>query len=411
MSERVVIVGSSVGGIRTAQELRGFGFQGEIVVLGEESEMPYDKPPLSKQLLVGSMDESDVALLGDAGWAGLEIDGRLGQRATGLDIDEMVVRVEGGDDVDYDALVIATGVRARRLPGPVDSHKAVFTVRELRDSRDIAARLSGRGPVAVVGAGFIGAEIASSARSLGLDVTMLEALAEPFARVLGGEVGAHLADLHRAHGVETLTHASVESIERTGDGAAVRLADGRVVEAATVVVGIGTVTNTEWLYGSGVPVDNGVLVDEGCAVQAAEGVYAVGDVASRLDPASGTYRRVEHWTNAVEQARVVAQQIVEPWAPTGAAKAPYFWSDQFGTKIQMVGRIAETDQVHLERYLVSGTERTVALYSRAGVLSAAVTFGWPRAVAACRTAWDQQLPLETVRDQLAALSARKAPAA
>jgi NADPH-dependent 2,4-dienoyl-CoA reductase/sulfur reductase-like enzyme len=409
VSERVVVVGSSVGGIRTAQELRSLGFDGEIVVLGEEQEMPYDKPPLSKQLLTGQMSDADASLLGPDGWAGLDIDGRLGRRAIGLDTDEMVVRVEGDDDVEYDALVIATGVRPRTLPGPLADHDALFTVRQLRDSRDLAARISA-GPVVVVGAGFIGAEVASSARSLGAEVTMLEALSAPFARVLGTEVGAHLTELHRAHGVNVLTEAAVASVERTADGAAVHLADGRVVEAATVVVGIGTVTNTEWLDGSGVPVEDGVLVDQGCAVQAAEAVYAVGDVARRLDAASGVYRRVEHWTSAVEQARVVAEQIVEPLKAAGPAKAPYFWSDQFGTKIQMVGRPADADRVEIRTHHVSGTDRTVALYARGETLAAAVTFGWPRAVAACRNAWDQQLPVETVADQLSALASPRVPA-
>jgi phthalate 3,4-dioxygenase ferredoxin reductase subunit len=411
MSERVVIVGSSVAGVRTAQDLRSGGFDGEIVMLGEERELPYDKPPLSKQVLVGSMTEDEIGLLGAGGWDGLGVEGRLGQRATALDIDERLVQVEGGDEVEYDALVIATGVRPRTLPGALGDHASVFAVRELRDGRELSRALAGGGPLMVVGAGFIGAEVASSARSLGVDVTMAEALQAPFARALGAEVGQHLTELHRSQGVDVLTEASVAAIETTRDGAVVRFADGRSREAATVVVGIGTTPNTEWLASSGIPLEDGVLVDEGCAVQAAEGVYAVGDVARRWDPATDVYRRVEHWTNAVEQAHVVAQQIIHPLAPAEAAKAPYFWSDQFGTKIQMVGRPHDADRVELHTFDVRGSAKTVALYSRGGGFVAGVTFGWPRGVAACRSAWAAGQPVEDVQRALLALSSGMAPVA
>ncbi|MCW2793742.1 MAG: FAD-dependent oxidoreductase [Nocardioides sp.] len=411
MSERVVLVGSSVAGVRTAQDLRSGGFDGEIVMLGAERELPYDKPPLSKQVLVGTMSEDDIGLLGAGGWDGLGVDGRLGQRATALDVDERLVAVEGGDDVEYDALVIATGVRPRTLPGGLGDHQSVFTVRELRDGRELSRALAHGGPLMVVGAGFIGAEVASSARSLGVEVTMAEALAAPFDRVLGTEVGRHLTELHRSHGVDVLTEASVAAIEPTRDGAVVRFADGRSREAATVVVGIGTIPNTEWLVSSGIPLEDGVLVDEGCAVQAAEGVYAVGDVARRWDPATDVYRRVEHWTSAVEQAHAVAQQIIHPLAPAEAAKAPYFWSDQFGTKIQMVGRPGDADRVDLHTFEVKGVDRTVALYSSAGAFAAGVTFGWPRGIAACRAAWASRPPVADVERTLHTLSSGMAPVA
>jgi NADPH-dependent 2,4-dienoyl-CoA reductase/sulfur reductase-like enzyme len=406
VSDHVVIVGASVGGIRTAQELRRLGFDGDITIVGEEAEQPYDKPPLSKQLLVGTQTEAEISLLGERGWEGIGAEHRLGVRATGLDIDAMSVSLADGDELDYDALVIATGVRPRTLAPKTAELDSVFTVRELRDSRALAARAQ-LGPVVIVGAGFIGAEIASSLRSLGAEVAMTEALSAPFARALGPEVGRILSDLHRDHGVNLTTEAGVEGIEKHGDTTVVRLADGRTLEAATVVVGIGATPNSEWVEGSGLKIADGIFVDAGCAVLAdgfglhAEGVYAIGDVARQVDPSTNKDYRVEHWTNAVEQAHVVARQIVDPTAAPEPLKAPYFWSDQFGIKIQMVGRLAESTAVTVHRFDVSGTAKTVAVYENGGRVAAAVTFGWPRAIAACRHAWETG---SSVTDLLTALS-------
>ncbi|MEU4482637.1 FAD-dependent oxidoreductase [Micromonospora sp. NPDC023966] len=416
MSDRVVIVGASVGGVRTAQDLRRLGYDGDITVVGEESEQPYDKPPLSKQLLLGKQSEADISLLGEGGWDAIATEARLGVRATSLDIDSMVVNLADGEELEYDALVIATGVRPRTLSPELTELDSVFTVRELRDSRALAARAH-LGPVVVVGAGFIGAEIASSFRSLGTEVTMTEALSTPFARALGPEVGGLLTDLHETNGVNLATEAAVTAIEKSGDLTLVRLVDGRVLEAATVVLGIGAVPNCEWLEGSGLKIEDGVFVDAGCAVLAngvgphAEGVYAIGDVARQVDPSTNKDYRVEHWTNAVEQAHVVARQIVDPVAVPEPLKAPYFWSDQFGTKIQMVGRPAEATSVSLHHFETAGAERTVALYKNAGRLAAAVTLGWPRAIAACRKAWESGSSVADLPAVLADLADRARSAA
>ncbi|GAB2956336.1 FAD-dependent oxidoreductase [Amycolatopsis acidiphila] len=400
MRERVVIVGSSVGGIRTAQELRRLGFDDDIMVLGAEEELPYDKPPLTKQLLVGGQTEDQISLLGADGWDGIGVDGRLATAATAVDIDERTVTA-CGEQIDYDYLVIATGVRPRTLGTGVES---VVSVRELRHARSLRLRLAGGRPVLVVGGGFIGAEVASSARTLGADVTIVEALAAPFARAVGAEVGGHLASLHRDNGVTLLTGVGVEAVEQTSEGAVVRLSDGTTHEAGTVVVGIGTTPNTEWLDGSRIPIDDGVLTDASCAVQAAEGVYAIGDVARSIDQGATVYRRVEHWTNAVEQAHIVAKQIIDPTARVPSARAPYFWSDQFGTKIQMVGRPAESDSVELRRFPTPAGEKTIAIYGRQGAFAACVTFGWPRAIATCRSAWERGKSTEHVLAELEKLS-------
>ncbi|PXY23917.1 NAD(P)/FAD-dependent oxidoreductase [Prauserella flavalba] len=414
MSDHVVIVGASVGGVRTAQELRRLGFEGDVTVVGEESEQPYDKPPLSKQLLLGTQTEEEISLLGDGGWEAINTRAKLGTRAESIDIDSMVVSLSDGDELDYDALVIATGVRPRSLAPGLTDLDSVYTVREMRDSRALAARAA-LGPVVVVGAGFIGAEVASSLRNLGAEVTMTEALASPFARVFGREVGGLVTDLHRSNGVDLVTQASVNAIEKSGDQTLVRLVDGRVLEAATVVLGIGATPNSEWLENSGLKIGDGVFVDAGCAVLAsgfgphAEGVYAIGDVARQVDPGTNKHYRVEHWTNAVEQAHVVARQIVDPVATPEPLKAPYFWSDQFGTKIQMVGRPHESTSVSLHHFEAGGIERTAALYAYEGRLAAAVTFGWPRAIAACRSAWRTGTPVAEVLTKLRDLADRAKP--
>jgi phthalate 3,4-dioxygenase ferredoxin reductase subunit len=416
VSDHVVVVGASVGGVRTVQELRRLGFDGDITVVGEEAEQPYDKPPLSKQLLVGTQSEADIALLGEGGWAELGATARLGMRAARLDIDAMSVELADGDELEYDALVVATGVRPRSLAPELAALDSVFTVRQLRDSRALRARAA-LGPVVIVGAGFIGAELASSFRSLGTEVTLTEALATPFARALGPEVGGLLTGLHRDHGVDLVTQAAVEGIERAGDVTRVRLADGRVLDAATVVLGIGALPNTEWLEDSGLKIADGVWVDAGCAVLAngfgphAEGVYAIGDVARQVDPATNRDYRVEHWTNAVEQAHVVARQIVDPTAAPEPLKAPYFWSDQFDLKIQMVGRPAEATSVTLHRFEAAGSERTVAVYEADGRVAAAVTLGWPRAIAACRRAWETGAGVADLHATLSGLADRSRPAA
>lgn len=414
MSDHVVIVGASVGGIRTAEELRRLGFDGDITIIGEEDEQPYDKPPLSKQLLLGTQTEEEISLLDDGGWEALNATAKLGTRAESLDIDSMTVTPSDGAELEYDALVIATGVRPRSLSPELTELDSVFTVRELRDSRALAARAA-LGPVVVVGAGFIGAEIASSLRALGTEVTMTEALATPFARALGPEVGGRLAELHRSNGVDLVTQAGVKAIEKSGDQTTVRLADGRVLEAATVVLGIGAIPNCEWLEDSGLEVGDGVFVDAGCAVLAngfgphAEGVYAIGDVARQVDPATNEDYRVEHWTNAVEQAHVVARQVVDPVGTPEPLKAPYFWSDQFGTKIQMVGRPHESTSVSLHRFDIGGTERMAALYEKGGRLAAAVTFDWPRAIASCRSAWESGATVTEVVTTLGGLADRSKP--
>jgi NADPH-dependent 2,4-dienoyl-CoA reductase/sulfur reductase-like enzyme len=394
--DRVVVVGSSVAGIRAAQALRGGSFDGELIVVGAESADPYDKPPLSKQFLTGESTEADIGLLRADG----EFDLHLGTRAIGLDAARKEVVVADGQRVGYDALIIATGVRARTPPGW--DKKLVRPLRELWDAAALRERLAGRTPVVIIGGGFIGAEVAAAAVTAGCQVTIVEALPAPFFRVLGPDVGSLLIAMHAEHGVSVLTGATVVSVNALpGDEALVRLSDGRTLEAGTVVAGVGCMPNTEWLAGSGLPVEDGVLTDERCAVRGVEGVYAIGDVARWYDRAGRVTRRVEHWTNAVEQANLVAHQILRPEVPRHHASVPYFWSDQYGVKIQMVGRVAPGDTAEVLCFATPAGDRNVALYSRTGQCTAAVTFGWPRGSLTARQAWQRGA---TAEDLLAALT-------
>lgn len=406
--ERIVVVGTSVGGIRTGQALRAAGHTGEVVVVGAEDVTPYDKPPLSKQILVGSQTTADISLLGPGGWSGDGLTPMTGRAAVRLDPVGKQVILADGEPVDYDAVVLATGAFPRSIPAPEGD--LVCTLRELRDAGAIRERFSRGGPVVVVGSGFIGAEVASSARQLGLDATIVEALPEPFARVLGPDVGARISRLHADAGVTVLGSAAVARVESLADGTGVvHLADGRRLPAATVVVGIGVVPGTGWLEGSGLDLGFGVLTDEFCRASGAPDVYAVGDVARWLDVRSGEHRLVEHWTNAVEQANLVAHNLLHPDDLRPHVKAPYFWSDQHGLKIQMVGRIHPDDRVSFLRCTTTAGDKDVALYSRDGGFSAAVVLGWPRAVVACRQAWERGEDLAQITARLSALATATVP--
>ena len=400
--ERVVVVGSSVGGIRAAQSLRSAGFTGEVVVVGAEDVVPYDKPPLSKQALSGEQAPGDIALLGEGDWTAEGLEPRLGSAAVALDPSRKHVVLADGELVAYDALVIATGARARTLEC---GEPLVHTVRELRDTLSLRERLSHGAPVVVVGSGFIGAEVASTARQLGLDVTIVEAAPEPFSGALGPEVAALVADLHRQAGVSVIGGAAVSKIEPLPDGTGVvHLSDGRRLAAGSVVVGIGVTPNTEWLESSGLPLANGVVTDEHCRVHGSDNVFAIGDVASWFDVRIGQHRRVEHWTNAVEQASLVAHNLLHADDKQPYVRAPYFWSDQHGVKIQMTGRIRSADRVEVLRCATPAGDRTIALYSSGDEFAAAVALGWPRAIVACRRAWESHATRDQVLAQIQSLS-------
>jgi 3-phenylpropionate/trans-cinnamate dioxygenase ferredoxin reductase component len=408
MRERVVIVGSSVAGIRTGQALRAGGFDGDIVVIGAEDADPYDKPPLSKEFLTGQKSATQFALLDGDGWEGSGLEPVLGHPATALDCAAKHVTLDSGRRIDYDRLVIATGARARCLTDTAGDPVG-HTIRDLSDSQALKSALQGGGHVVIIGGGFIGCEVASTARHLGCAATIVDVAAVPLADAVGTTAGRLLGALHTDGGTTVLADARVDSVQPDGDGGArVALHDGRVLEADILVAGIGVMPNTEWLADSGVVLDNGVRTDEFCRVLGANDVYAVGDVANWHDVSIQSPRRVGHWTNAVDQANNVAHNIIHPDQPREYHAAPYFWSDQYGSKIQMVGHAAPTDAVEIREFEVSGRRCWAAVFSRQSRITAAITLGWPRAMAALRRLWLQHADARDALTELQALAERSA---
>ncbi|MFF4693330.1 NAD(P)/FAD-dependent oxidoreductase [Streptomyces sp. NPDC001307] len=335
----ITVVGASLAGLSTVRALRAEGYDGEIVVVGEERHAPYDRPPLSKDFLKGDLD-ADALALGDADeYADLDVQWLLGERAMALDPAARTVTLAGGRHVRTEGVVVATGAAPRTLPG-ADGLAGVHTLRTLDDAQALRAELlNGLPRVVVIGAGFIGAEVASTAHRLGLHVTVVEALNVPLERQLGREMGLVCSSLHSDHGVGLLCGTGVAGL--TGDGrvTGVRLTDGRVLPADVVVVGVGVRPATDWLAGSGVHVDDGVVCDAGCATSV-PGVVAVGDVARCPNPFTGRHARIEHWSNATEQARTAARTLLSGVSAPAPVTAPYFWSDQYQVRIQLAGHVA-----------------------------------------------------------------------
>ncbi len=376
MSERraVAIVGASLAGLRTAEFLRRGGFEGKLVLIGDEDHLPYDRPPLSKEVLRGEWEPDRLALRRKS-YDELALDLRLGRRAVSLDADAHELHLEDGASVAFDGLVIATGGHVRKLPNQPDL-PGLFTLRTLDDALAIRDALKKTSRVAVIGAGFIGAEVAASARQLGLEVVMIEALHAPLAQSLGSRLGYILQQVHERRGVEVHCGRRVTAFLGKDRVEGLTLDDGTDLLCDLVVVGIGVDPTVSWLESSGIELDDGVRCDATC-MSNIPGVFAAGDVANWYNPLFKERMRVEHWTNALEQARHVASSLM---AAPGEAKpfesVPMFWSDQFDIKIQGVGRPRATDEL----IITGGTaeeERFTALYGRAGRLVGAVTFNQP----------------------------------
>jgi NADPH-dependent 2,4-dienoyl-CoA reductase/sulfur reductase-like enzyme len=332
MPGNVVIVGASAAGLTAAEALRRRGYEGRLTLVGDEPGLPYDRPPLSKQVLAGTWEPARAALRDEQALAGLGADLLLGRAATGLDTFRRQVLLDGGGTVGYDALIIATGVTPRSLPGA--SLDGICLLRTMNDALALRARLLARPKVVVVGAGFLGAEVAAAARQLGLDVTLADPLPVPMLRQFGPRIGELIAAMHRDHGVTVRCGTGVSRfLEAGGRVTGVELADGAVVDADLVVVAVGAAPATGWLAGAGLPLANGVECDDRC--QAAPGIWAAGDVASWPHPRFGGRLRLEHRMNAAEQAIAAAGNLLgddKPFAPV-----PYFWTDQYDAKIQAYG--------------------------------------------------------------------------
>ncbi len=391
----IVVVGASLAGLRAAEELRHDHHGGPVIVVGDEVHPPYDRPPLSKQLLAGTWDVERVHHHAPDKLDTLGIEFRLGLRADGLDVGGRQVHLADGSSLDFDGLIVATGARARRLPGTEDVD-GVFVLRTLDDCLALRSRLDSFGEdarVVVIGAGFIGAEVAATCHGRGAKVTVVEALETPLANVLGTEMGAACAGLHGDNGVELRTGIGVAGIAPgAGDPVEVTLADGTVLPADVVVVGIGVVPATDWLDGSELTVSDGVVCDG--SLFAAPGVVAAGDIARWWHRGLGQELRIEHWTNATESGpRAARNLLVGSAAAVSYEPVPFFWSDQYGVKIQMVGRPEPGDEV----VVVDGSveeRRLVALYRRGDRLSAALAFSRPRQLMGYRPLVEAQAPFD-----------------
>ena len=365
----IAVVGASLAGLSTVRALLAEGYQGTVTVIGEERHQPYDRPPLSKGFLSGELDAGALGLGSPEEYAAPSVRWLLGERAVRLDPATRTLTLAGGRELRTDAVVIATGAAPRTVPG-AEGLAGVHTLRTLDDAVALRADLLDGSPrVVVIGAGFIGAEVASSARLLGLDVTVVEAARVPLERVLGREMGQVCGSLHADHGVRLLCGTGVAGF--TADGAAgqrrvtgVRLADGRVLPADVVVVGVGVTPGTGWLAGSGVAVDDGVVCDAGGATSV-PGVVAVGDVARCPDPFTGRHERIEHWTNATEQPGTAARTLLSGRSAAAPVRPPYFWSDQYRARIQLAGHVGPG----AEPRIVAGdldSRSFVAVYRRHG---------------------------------------------
>jgi NADPH-dependent 2,4-dienoyl-CoA reductase/sulfur reductase-like enzyme len=333
MSPTVAVVGASLAGLSAARALRDQSYDGRIVVIGDEVHAPYDRPPLSKEFLAGMASLDDITL-GTPDDADLDIEWRLGTTAIGLDPISRSVLLRDGSEVRADGVVLATGARARLLPGS-EGLDGVHVLRSLDDAIALREDLAAAERLVVIGAGFIGAEVASTARKLGLEVTVVETQPVPLAGPLGPEMGAVCAELHADHGTRLVAGTGVSGLVGTGRVEAVELTDGTRLPADVVVVGVGATPNIEWLADSGVALGNGVLTDARGATNI-PGVVAVGDCAASWSASAERHVRIEHWTNALEQPATAVATLLgagEP-APT---PVPYFWSDQYGARIQFAG--------------------------------------------------------------------------
>ncbi len=383
----VIVIGASLGGLRATETLRDEGFTGKITLVGEELHLPYDRPPLSKQVLAGTWPP-EKAVLADRKRAGeLQIHEVLGHRAVRLDAEKRQVEIDDGTILTGDALVIATGASPRHLPGTegLSQHDGLFTLRTLDDSVALRAAVTAVEAcrVVVIGAGFIGAEVASTCAGLGCRVTVLETMEIPLSNVLGPLIGAHCGSLYEANGVDLRTGHGVAGIYRAqgspgAHGLIVETDDGESLEADVVVVGIGVVPSVDWLEGSGLILENGVVCDD--RLFAADGIVAAGDVARWAWRHDGTEEqiRIEHWQVTAEAGLAAGRALVAGRRHAASfTPVPYFWSDQFGIRFQVLGNPGGDDEVEV----VSGAfeeGKFVALFGRAGRLRAVMAIGRPR---------------------------------
>ena len=372
----IVIVGGGLAGARTAEQLRRAEYDGPITIVSDEQHLPYDRPPLSKEVLRNA--DHDVVLKPQEFYDEARITLRLGNGVTAVDTAAKTLTLADGSTLGYDELVIATGLEPKRIPSFPDL-EGIRVLRSLGESAELRQHASSARKAVIIGAGFIGCEVAASLRQLGVDVVIVEPQPTPLASVLGEKIGALVTRLHEAEGVQVRCGVGVDSVSGDGKVEKVVLSDGTELDADIVVVGIGSRPVTGFLDGSGVEVDNGVVCDSAGRTNV-EHVWAIGDVASWRNEA-GHQERVEHWSNVAEQARVLVPALLGREPASAAVSVPYFWSDQYDVKIQCLGEPAADDVVHL---VSDDGRKFLAYYERDGVLTAVVGGGMPGKVMKAR---------------------------
>ncbi|WP_107122271.1 NAD(P)/FAD-dependent oxidoreductase [Streptomyces sp. DSM 15324] len=374
--DEIVVVGAGAAGATTAETLRRQGYEGRLTLVGGEPHLPYDRPPLSKQVLAGRWEPDRIRLRGPEVYDRLGIDLRLGTPVARLDPADRAVELADGGRLRADAVVIATGVRPRTLPG-TEGVTGVHVLRTLDDALALREALGEGRRLVVAGAGLLGTEAAVAARGLGADVTLVGGDPVPLLDLLGPQAAGLVAAAHRDLGLRFRRGRVSAVVGAGGMATGVLLSDGTHLPADVVLVATGSLPHTEWLAGSGVPVGDGVLCDDLGAAR--PGVWAAGDVANRPDPRTGRRRRWEHRTQATDQAVAVARNLLAGAGARPAAPLPYFWTDQHDLRIQVFGEIAGTDRCHL----VEGSpaeRKFTAVYCAQDRVRAAVAVNLPRAV-------------------------------
>jgi 3-phenylpropionate/trans-cinnamate dioxygenase ferredoxin reductase component len=386
----IVIVGGGLAAARTAEQLRRSDYSGAVTILSDEDHLPYDRPPLSKEVLRAEVD--DVTLKPAEFYDENDITVRLGNGVRSVDPAAQTVTLADGSELAYDELVIATGLVPKTIPSFPDL-EGIRVLRSLDESIALREHAGSARHAVVVGAGFIGCEVAASLRGMGVNVVLVEPQPTPLASVLGERIGALVSRLHEAEGVDVRCGVGVSEVRGTDHVETVVLSDGSELDADVVVVGIGSKPATDWLYGSGIDLDNGVVCDDVGRTGTAH-VWAIGDVASWRHPV-GHQVRVEHWSNVADQARVLVPAMLGKEIP-GTVSVPYFWSDQYDVKIQCLGEPQAEDTVHV---VEDDGRKFLAFYERDGVVAGVVGGGMPGKVMKVRSKIAAGAPIADVLGQ------------
>ena len=387
-TESYVIVGAGIAGNAAAETLRKQGFDGAVHLVGAEPYRPYDRPPLSKEFLSGAKEEEKLFFKPEDFYAEQSIEFHLGTEATTLDPTSNTVTLSNGETLHYDKLLLATGSRVKTLPIPGSNLQGVHYLRTINDSQAIAQSMNGASRVVIVGAGFIGSEVAAVCKTAGLEVTVLEIQPQPMAHILGEEMGAIYANLHTGRGIDLRLREGISEIRGNSRAEQVLTDQSNTIDCDFVVIGVGIAPDTALAESAGLDVDHGILVDESCQTSHPD-IYAAGDVANWYHPGLGRHLRVEHWDNALNQGAAAAKSMLgapEPYSPT-----LYFWSDQYDLNIQYLGHATQWDEVAVRGN--PSDEKFTAFYLKDGTVYGALVVNNFRDIRPTRTLIGQKTPV------------------